>query len=88
MEFKYNDELLLDERDRDNARANFPAVFFVFDHETLRNEFTSKNVLADNMKSKSRRCGFAAVVLATVALLVAAFEPAIHAPFRIVGRGT
>src|SRR5262249_23617997 len=44
-----------------------------------RNEFVSWDVRANRMKAKSRRCGVAAVLLATVALLVAAFEQVIHA---------
>jgi hypothetical protein len=81
MEFTYNDELLIDKRDRDNAQANFPDIFFALDHEALRSEFLSKDTFANSMKSKSRRCGFAAVGLATVALLVAAFEQVIHTSF-------
>src|SRR5262245_5396656 len=79
MEFTYNDELLLQAHDRENAQKSFPDIFFVLDHEALRREFTAKNTLANNLKAKSRRCGFAAVVLATVALLIAAFEQVIHA---------
>src|SRR5215831_18746600 len=78
MEFTYNDELLLETRDRDAAHAHFPDIFFVLDHEALRSEFTSKDRLANSMKSKSRLCGFSAVILATVALFVAAFEPVIN----------
>jgi hypothetical protein len=78
MEFTYNDELLLNQSDQDTAYKNYPAIFFVLDHQTLRDEFTSWNTRANDMKSKSRRCGVAAVLLATVALLVAAFEQVIH----------
>lgn len=77
MSFRFNDELLLSEADRDLAKASYPNVFFALDHPALREEFHRVDTLAIKAKNASRRIGCAALVFATLSLLTFPSEPMI-----------
>ncbi len=79
MEFDYNDELLINDSYRQTIQNNYRDIAFVLKHKALREKFKTINTIANKQKSKSRYCGFVAVCLATVALIIAAFEPIIYA---------
>jgi hypothetical protein len=78
MTFQYNDEMLLTEADRASAEHSFPNVFFALDHPALRSEFSKFDALANRAKARSQSWGVTSVVLATSALILAAFEGVIH----------
>lgn len=69
MGFRFNDELLLSEADRNLAITSFPNVYFALDHPELREEFERIDNLANRSKRVSRRVGCAALVFATLSLL-------------------
>ena len=77
MSFRFNDELLLSEADRDLAQASYPKIFFALDHPALRGEFHRVDKLAIKAKNTSRRIGCAALVFATLSLLTFPLEPLI-----------
>ncbi len=77
MSFRFNDELLLSEADRDLAQASYPNIFFALDHPALRDEFHRVDKLAIKAKNTSRRIGCAALVFATLSLLTFPLEPLI-----------
>lgn len=77
MSFRFNDELLLSEADRDLAEASYPNVFFALDHPALREEFHRVDKLAIRAKNTSRRIGCAALIFATLSLLTFPSAPLI-----------
>ena len=78
MSFRFNDELLLSEADRDLAKASYPNIFFAMDNPALREEFHRVDELAIKAKNTSRRIGCAALVFATLSLLTFPSEPLIE----------
>ena len=81
MNFRFNDELLLSEHDRDIAQQSYPNVFFALDHPALRAEFERVDGLAVKAKNRSRRIGCAALVFATLSLLTFPLEHVIKGIF-------
>lgn len=75
MTFRFNDELLLSQADRELAQKTFPSVFFALDHPELREEFQRIDGKAVRAKNTSRRIGFAALIFATISLLTFPVEP-------------
>ncbi|MEM9570917.1 MAG: hypothetical protein AAF996_05590 [Pseudomonadota bacterium] len=69
MGFRFNDELLLSEEDRNLANSAYPNVYFALDHPELRDEFQRIDKLANTAKRASRRVGCAALIFATLSLL-------------------
>lgn len=78
MSFRFNDELLLSDADRDLAKASYPNIFFALDHPALREEFHRVDKLAIKAKNTSRRIGCAALIFATLSLLTFPSEPLIE----------
>ncbi|MEM7330382.1 MAG: hypothetical protein AAF437_16690 [Pseudomonadota bacterium] len=73
MGFRFNDELLLSEADRNLANTSYPNVYFALDHPELREEFVRVDALANRSKKVSRWVGCAALVFATLSLLTFPF---------------
>ena len=73
MNFRFNDELLLSEADRDLANTSYPTVFFALDHEALRDTFREIDTRANRSKKVSRWVGLAALIFATLSLLTFPF---------------
>ena len=73
MGFRFNDELLLSEEDRNLANSAYPNVYFALDHPELRDEFQRIDKLANAAKRASRRVGCAALIFATLSLLTFPF---------------
>ena len=73
MNFRFNDELLLSEADRDLAKTSYPNVFFALDHPELRETFCEIDGRANRSKKVSRWVGLAALIFATLSLLTFPF---------------
>ncbi len=73
MSFRFNDELLLSEADRNLAISSYPNIYFALDHPELREEFERIDRQANKSKRASRRVGLAALVFATLSLLTFPF---------------
>ena len=73
--YRFNDDLLLGEGDRQQAQKLFPAVFHVLNHPELQALFRSFDESANAAKAKSRRFGLTAICLAVFSLLVTSAEP-------------
>ncbi|MEO1321925.1 MAG: hypothetical protein AAFV59_02860 [Pseudomonadota bacterium] len=73
MNFRFNDELLLSEADRDLAKTSYPNVYFALDHPDLRDTFRKIDRRANRSKKVSRWVGLAALVFATLSLLTFPF---------------
>ena len=73
MAFRFNDELLLSEEDRNLASSAYPHIYFALDHPELREEFQRVDKLANAAKRASRRVGCAALIFATLSLLTFPF---------------
>lgn len=69
MGFRFNDELLLSEADRNLANTSYPNVYFALDHPELREEFARIDALANVSKRTSRWVGCTALIFATLSLL-------------------
>lgn len=74
MAYTFNTDLLLNERDREEARQEYPHIFFALDNPLLREAFSPYDERANVSKTRSRRWGVFAVFLATGALLLAGGE--------------
>lgn len=72
---RYNDDLLLDERSRRYAKAEFPLIFHVLDNPELRAAFAPIDKRAGDAKRRSHQAGLWAVLLAVLSLAGAAAEP-------------
>ena len=81
MIFRFNDELLLSEEDREIAKKSYPNVFFALNHPVLRAEFERVDGLAIKAKNRSRRIGCAALIFATLSLLTFPLEHIIKGVF-------
>ncbi len=73
--FRFNDELLLNQTDRDLAARTWPSIFFALDHAALRDAFERSNQLAMHTKSRSRMIGLTALLLAISSLLAFPLGP-------------
>jgi len=78
MAYTFNTDLLLSEADRAEAKSEFPSVYFGLDNEILREAFLPYDSRANIAKTRSRRWGVFAVLLATGALLLAGGELLFH----------
>ncbi len=78
MAYNFNNDLLLSEADQKLAKEEFPNVFFALDFPNLRSLFQPFDVRANLSKTRSRRWGVTAVLLATLALMLAAAEVLLH----------
>ncbi len=76
--FRFNDELLLAQEDRDLAARSFPDVFFALDHPALRADFVRLDREARRAKARSRAFGLAAIGLALASLLTFPLEPVVR----------
>ena len=72
MAFVFNSDLLIGEADLATARKAFPNVFYALDNPELRRTFLEHDQRANKAKSRSRKWGVTAVMLATFALMLAA----------------
>lgn len=75
--FRFNDELLISQADRDLAQRRFPNVFFALDHPALREDFKRIDKQANKAKSYSRTIGCFALGFAIISLLAFPLEPLI-----------
>jgi hypothetical protein len=76
---KFNDDLLLDDEDRNLANRKYPTIAHVLDHPELRHLFLQFDEPANRAKRKGRTAGFIAIGLGFLALALAALEyPAVH----------
>ena len=76
---KFNDDLLLDEHDRNLAVRKYPAIFHVLDHPQLRQLFLQFDEPANREKRRGKLAGFVAIALGFIALSLAALEyPLLH----------
>lgn len=78
MAYRFNNDILLAAEDQEQARLAFPGVAFALDNRALRDAFTPHNVRANMSKTRSRRWGALAVLLATASLAIAAGETLYH----------
>src|SRR5436309_2912016 len=80
-EHVFNDDLLMnDARDRgmtdlEWAGKQFPQIIHVLDHPQFREKFAEHEEKANKARDSMRALGFAAVISATLALLVVATQP-------------
>ena len=72
---RFNDDLLLDEQDQATARDAFPGCADVLKHQELQVFFKRFDEPANYAKTRSRCAGFAAVILAVLALFGASAAP-------------
>lgn len=71
---KFNDDLLANKGDRELAESRYPGLVHVLDHPELQPLFARYDVPANAAKQRSRRWGLIAIVLGTLALLIASAE--------------
>jgi hypothetical protein len=79
LEHRFNDDLLIGDADREDARKLFPGIYHVLDHPELREEFARYDGMANRAKTWVQRLGLAAIGLATLALLSSAIVPTLNA---------
>jgi hypothetical protein len=78
LEHRFNDDLLISDKDQRLARQQYPDIYHVLDHPELREQFLRYDGTANRAKRWVHRLGLAAVVLAGVALLGSALTPVLH----------
>ena len=78
LKHRFNDDLLLGEKDRIVAKSKFSKIYHILDHPKLREEFIRYESMANRAKLFVQRLGMAAVVLATLALLSSALSPLLN----------
>lgn len=71
----FNDDILIDDTDREAAQQEFPAIFFALDHQALRDALIPFDQRANKSKKNSKRWGVWAIFLLLLSLLVASSEP-------------
>ncbi len=71
----YNDDLLVLPESRTKAKAEFPGVYHVLDHEELRAAFDKQDLAANAAKRRSQAWGFWALLCALAALMAGAAAP-------------
>lgn len=69
MAYTFNNDIFLSEADRALAKQAFPNVFYALDNPALREIFVVHDKRANAAKTRSRRWGMIAVMLATAALI-------------------
>lgn len=72
MAYAFNNDIFLTEADRETAKRAFPNIFYALDNPALREIFIVHDERASRAKTRSRRWGVTAVMLATLALMLAA----------------
>lgn len=72
---RFNDDLLLEDADRDFAKTHYEAIYHALYHEALCKTFNELDPKANSARKRSRTWGSRAVVLVSVALLLAVSEP-------------
>jgi len=72
MAYAFNNDIFLSQADREVSMRAFPNIAFALDNAVLRSEFSIHDERANKAKSRSRRLGVTAVLLATAALQIAA----------------
>jgi len=78
MAYVFNTDLLLNDPDQEEARKEFPNIFFALNNPELRAAFRPFDERANTAKARSRKWGVFAVLLATGALLLAGGEMLFH----------
>lgn len=73
--YRFNDDLLLRQEDRDLARRLYPAIAYALDHPELREWLERIDPVANAAKRRSRVCGSWAVALVSGALFLASAAP-------------
>lgn len=71
---RFNDDLLLDESDRERAAQHYPTIIHVLDDPELKACFLRFDVPANRAKRKSRMLGSIAIVLGAIAVMGASAE--------------
>jgi len=79
-DFRFNNELFVDDNDRASIRECFPTVWFALYTPALTGRFDEINEHSKREKTRFRIFGSCAVALATLALSLAAFEAIIMIP--------
>lgn len=74
----FNDDLLANQGDGEQARTLYPDIAHVLDDPDLRQLFNSYDEPAKGAKRRSRSIGFQAVGMVTLSLLFVAAEPVLH----------
>lgn len=74
----FNSDLLIPDADQQQARADYPELFFALDDPVARETFRPFDERANISKTRSRRWGVFAVFLASAALLLAGGEMLYH----------
>jgi hypothetical protein len=77
---KFNDDLLLEEADRELAARKYPTIFHVLDHPELRELFRQYDVPATHAKRMGLKAGLWSIGLGFCALAVAASELLVSHP--------
>lgn len=72
MAYSFNNDIFLTEADRTLAQRAFPNIYYALDNPELRALFETHDMRANAAKTRSRRWGVIAVMLATTALMIAA----------------
>jgi len=72
MAYTFNNDIFLTEADRTLAKKAFPNVYYALDNPEMRAVFEIHDKRANAAKTRSRRLGVIAVMLATTALMIAA----------------
>ena len=75
VEYPFNDDLLLRDEDRLLAKRLYPNIYPALDHPELRAVFGERDAASNAAKTRSRRSGFAAVLLVGCALLATSAQP-------------
>ena len=75
---RFNDDLLINDDDRDRAATIFPKLAFVLDDPDLREIFQSFDAPANAAKKRSRMAGLLAIALGALSLWSAAAAPLYH----------
>ncbi|WP_372784104.1 hypothetical protein [Phenylobacterium sp.] len=78
---------MFDEDDRQAAKDSYPNIFPALDHPELREFFAAHDVRANGMKRNSRRWGFRAVALVSLALIGASMTHFLGQPWQRVVAG-
>jgi hypothetical protein len=71
---KFNDDLLLEEADRERAAQHYPTILHVLDDPELKECFRRFDAPANQAKGKSRILGSVAIILGAIAVMGASAE--------------
>lgn len=78
LEHRFNDDLLINDQDRDIARNEYEEIFHVLDYPELRQTFLRYDGVANAAKLWVHRIGIIAVTLAGCALIGSAVTPLVQ----------